>query len=244
LTVDDLFEEPKGAPDPRAHSPAGVVLEAHQLRKAFGADEALRGVSVRIWAGEVVAVTGPSGCGKSTLLHCLAGVLRPDSGSVLYQGRDISMLAPKEVSALRRESFGFVFQSGQLVPELRAVDDVALPLVLGGISRRSALERAHAMLERVGVGHLADRRPDHLSGGQAQRVAIARALIAQPQVVFADEPTGALDSETGQAVMDLFLELVAQNGVTLVVVTHDPRVAAQAGRVLAMSDGAVEGGTV
>lgn len=219
-----------------------VLLNASEVVKTFGEDRALRGVSLAVSAGEVVAVVGPSGCGKSTLLHCLAGVLMPDRGEVSYKGAALKAMTAGQLSSLRSTQFGFVFQFGQLVPELRAVDNVALPLMLAGVPRRSALARAAGALDRLSVGQLAARRPGQMSGGQAQRVAIARALVGEPAVVFADEPTGSLDSETGSAAMSLFLEVVRERRAALVLVTHDASVAAQADRVIAMRDGQVEAG--
>jgi putative ABC transport system ATP-binding protein len=213
------------------------VIEGRSLSKRFDRTQALRGADAQIHAGEVVAVMGPSGSGKSTLLHCLAGILRPDEGEVWFRGRRIDSLSESKRTALRRVAFGFVFQFGQLVPELTALENVALPLLLGGKHRREALTEARGWLDRLEVGGLSDSRPGELSGGEGQRVAIARGLVHHPRVVFADEPTGALDSLAGEAVMNLLVEQASELGTTVVLVTHDARVAAYAGREIVLRDG-------
>lgn len=202
---------------------------------------ALGGVSLVIERGESLAVMGPSGSGKTTLLHVLAGILRPTSGQVLWNGRDVARLGDRERTVLRRQDFGFVFQQGMLLPELPAVENVALPLMLGGTRRREASRRAAALFAPLGLAGLERRRPGELSGGQAQRVAIARALVGRPGVVFADEPTGALDQTTSGEVMRHLTDLTADHGASLVVVTHDENVAAWCSRILRMRDGLVEG---
>ena len=182
---------------------------------------------------------GPSGSGKSTLLHCLAGVLVPDAGRVFFDGRRARQpLRPASAPRIRRTSLGFVFQFGQLVPELPARENVMLPLVLGGMRRRAARAEADAWLDRRRPAGLGDRLPGELSGGQGQRVAVARALVHRPVVVFADEPTGALDSLAGEAVMELLTESARERGAALVIVTHEPRVAAYADREVFVRDGA------
>jgi putative ABC transport system ATP-binding protein len=216
------------------------VLEGVGLRKRFGLTEALRGASLTVASGEVVAVMGPSGSGKSTLLHCLAGILRPDGGSVVFAGRRVDELGDRQRTELRRGAFGFVFQFGQLVPELTAVENVAAPLLLAGRRRRPAIAAASAWFERMGLEGLEGRLPGELSGGQAQRVAVARALVAKPRVVFADEPTGALDSTAGDDVMELLVASVREQEAAAVVVTHEPRVAAFADRTVLVRDGQVE----
>jgi putative ABC transport system ATP-binding protein len=215
------------------------ILTARAVTKAFGATPALRGADLTVDAGEVLAVAGPSGSGKSTLLHCLAGVLRPDSGEIWFAGRRVDRLSTRARTLLRRDGFGFVFQFGQLVPELPVVDNVMLPLLLAGGRRPAARTRAMELLERLEVGELARRRTGELSGGQAQRVAVARALVARPQVVFADEPTGALDTLSGERVMDLLTEAAREQGATVVLVTHEDRVAAYADREVMVRDGRV-----
>jgi putative ABC transport system ATP-binding protein len=215
------------------------MVEARDLSLSFGATPALRGASVAVAAGELLAVMGPSGSGKSTLLHCLAGILVPDSGEVHLAGRRIDDRGEDERSALRRRRFGFVFQSGQLVPELTAAENVALPLLLGGTKRAAAMAEARGWLERMGLDDLGERRSGELSGGQAQRVALARGLVATPDVVFADEPTGSLDSLAGEQVMELLVGAVRDRGTTVVLVTHDARVAAYADREVIVRDGRV-----
>jgi putative ABC transport system ATP-binding protein len=215
------------------------VVEARDVHLSFGPTPALRGASLAVTAGEVVALMGPSGSGKTTLLHCLAGILTPDAGEVLFQGRRIDGLGEEERSRLRRERFGFVFQFGQLVPELTAEENVALPLLLGGIRRAAALREARAWLDRLDLQGLGGRRSGELSGGQAQRVALARALVTRPDVLFTDEPTGSLDSLTGEHVMELLVGTARAQGATVLVVTHEARVAAYADREVVVRDGTV-----
>ncbi|MFC4032701.1 ABC transporter ATP-binding protein [Streptomyces polygonati] len=215
----------------------GPLLVATDLRKVYGPTPALDGADFTIRAGEVVAVMGPSGSGKSTLLHCLAGIVRADSGAVRYRGRDLTAMSDGERSALRRSDFGFVFQFGQLVPELTCLENVAMPLRLGGLRRREAEERAAGWLGRLEVADIADKRPGEVSGGQGQRVAVARALVGQPRVVFADEPTGALDSLNGERVMRLLTDAAHDTGAAVVLVTHEARVAAYSDREVVVRDG-------
>lgn len=200
---------------------------------------ALAGVDLQIAAGESVAIMGPSGSGKTTLLHCLAGILPTTSGRVVWNGRDLAEMSDGERTALRRADFGFVFQSGQLLPELPADENAALPLMLGGVARQQAIGAARQWLDYLGLAGMADRRPGELSGGQAQRVAIARALTCSPGVIFADEPTGALDQQTGYEVLHVLRDATHATGASLVVVTHDPQVAAWCGRTVRMRDGRV-----
>ncbi|TNH31678.1 ABC transporter ATP-binding protein [Micromonospora orduensis] len=216
-----------------------VVIEARDVTFAFGQTPALRGASVAVDAGEILAIMGPSGSGKSTLLHCLAGILVPDSGEILFDGIRVHAMAETQRSSLRRDRFGFVFQFGQLVPELTAVENVALPLLLSGVRRSQALPKARAWFARLGLDGLEHRRSGELSGGQAQRVALARGLVAEPQVLFADEPTGALDSLTGEQVMDLLVGTAREQGTTVILVTHEPRIAAYADREVMVRDGRV-----
>ncbi|MFI5661194.1 ABC transporter ATP-binding protein [Streptomyces sp. NPDC051684] len=215
------------------------LVAARDVVLSFGSTPALRGAELSVAQGEIVAVTGPSGSGKSTLLHCLAGILVPDEGEIHYDGRRIDALREAERSALRRDRFGFVFQFGQLVPELTAEENVALPLLLARGRRTSALREARSWFKRLGLAGLEGRRSGELSGGQAQRVALARALVARPRVLFADEPTGALDSLTGEQVMDLLVGSAREQGTTVVLVTHEPRVAAFADREVIVRDGRV-----
>ena len=222
------------------------LLELRDLHKDFGPTPALRGIDLDIHRGEVLAVMGPSGSGKSTLLHCMAGVLSPDRGTVTYArpaDRDelvvVSALDETARSALRLADFGFVFQYGQLLPELTAVDNVTIPLLLAGTRRPEALLRSAVLLERLGLGGQEDKLPAELSGGQAQRVALARALVTEPVVLFADEPTGSLDSLAAENVLTLMLELVREVGTTVVMITHDARTAAYADREVIVRDGTI-----
>lgn len=216
-----------------------LLISARGLEKHHGQTHALRGVDVSIYQGEIVAVMGPSGSGKSTLLHCLAGVIIPDTGQVHVGETAVSELGEDRRSHFRLTQLGFVFQFGQLLPELSAEDNVALPLMLAGTSRAKALPRAHSWLERLGLDGLEHRLPAELSGGQAQRVALARALVNDPAVLFADEPTGALDSLTAEKVMTTLTELARSTGTTLVIVTHDARVASYSDRAIFIRDGRV-----
>jgi putative ABC transport system ATP-binding protein len=198
---------------------------------------ALSHVSMNLAAGESLAVMGPSGSGKSTLLHVLAGIVQPTSGTVRFAGTDMAQLSDAERTKLRRSQFGFVFQSGQLLPELPALENIALPVMLSGMEYKQAISMAFSWLDALGMGELAQRRPGEMSGGQMQRVAIARALCIRPSVVFADEPTGALDRSTGANVMTILTQACRQNGASLIVVTHDASVAAFCGRTITMRDG-------
>ncbi|MFJ3894100.1 ABC transporter ATP-binding protein [Streptomyces sp. NPDC090083] len=218
---------------------AAPLLAARDLAKAHGRTRALTGASADLHTGEILAVTGPSGSGKSTLLHCLAGIVRPDTGTVTYSGQRLDGLPEKRLSRLRRTEFGVVFQFGQLIPELTAVDNVALPLLLAGASRTEARAAAGEWLERFGVRGQAELRPGGLSGGQAQRVALARALVTSPKVVFADEPTGALDSLASEQVMTALVTAARESGTAVLLITHDAQVAAYADRELRLTDGTV-----
>ncbi|MFC5910060.1 ABC transporter ATP-binding protein [Streptacidiphilus monticola] len=216
---------------------ATPLLSAAGLHKSYGPTPALAGADFAISAGEIVAVMGPSGSGKSTLLHCLAGIVKPDSGAVQYAGQVLSDLSDARRSALRRSDFGFVFQFGQLVPELTCLENVALPLRLAGAKRREAEARAAEWLDRLEVRELAAKRPGEVSGGQGQRVAIARSLATRPRVVFADEPTGALDSLNGERVMQLLTAAARDTSAAVVLVTHEARVAAWSDREVVVRDG-------
>jgi putative ABC transport system ATP-binding protein len=226
-------------PDVAASRSRECVLEARDLYRSFGATPALRGASVAVTAGELLAVMGPSGSGKSTLLHCLAGILRPDGGEVRFRGERTDTLGEQARSTLRRDHFGFVFQFGQLVPELTAEENVSLPLLLAGARRARAVQEARGWLAQLGLEGLESRRSGELSGGQAQRVALARGLVTHPEILFADEPTGSLDSLTGEHVMELLVGAVREQGTTVVLVTHEPRVAAYADREIVVRDGRV-----
>jgi putative ABC transport system ATP-binding protein len=220
-----------------------VTISASAIARTYELDgvsvPALRGVSLTIDAGDYVAIVGPSGSGKSTLMHLLGALDRPTSGQLVIGGRDVASLSPPEMARLRNETIGFVFQSFHLLPRTSAVDNVALPLVYRGLGARQRRARAAAMLERVGLGHRLQHRPNQLSGGEQQRVAIARALVTDPEVLLADEPTGNLDTVTGAAVLALLEELNAESQVALVLVTHDRDVAARAHRQIVMRDGVI-----
>ena len=216
------------------------IIEARGLRKAYGRTEALRGATLSVREGEVVAVTGPSGSGKSSLLLCLAGVVRPEAGEVTYAGTRLDDLSEARRTRLRRREFGLVLQFGQLVPELTAEQNVALPLLLEKHSRAAATTAARGWLERLGASELATATPGEMSGGEQQRVAVARALVSGPRVVFADEPTGALDTVSSEEVLTALLDAARSADATVVMVTHDNRVAARADREVVLRDGVVE----
>ncbi|MEV0849932.1 ABC transporter ATP-binding protein [Streptomyces sp. NPDC049954] len=217
--------------------PEGSLLSAQGIRKTYGRTPALDGADFSIHPGEVVAVMGPSGSGKSTLLHCLAGIVPPDEGLIVYGGAELSAMPESRRSALRRSDFGFVFQFGRLVPELTCVENVALPLRLNGVRRKEAEQHALSWMERLEVADLRGSRPGEVSGGQGQRVAVARALVTSPRVLFADEPTGALDSLNGERVMELLTEAARSTDAAVVLVTHEARVAAYSDREVVVRDG-------
>jgi putative ABC transport system ATP-binding protein len=216
-----------------------TIIEARNVVKSFGQTPALRGASLTVRRGEILAVMGPSGSGKSTLLYCLAGILTPDEGDVWFDGRRLDTLSEDRRSDLRRDRFGFVFQFGQLIPELTAEENVAMPLLLGGMRRGPALAEARPWFGRLGLDGLEHRRSGELSGGQAQRIALARGLVARPEVLFADEPTGSLDSMSGELVMRLLTVAAREQGTTVILVTHEARIAAYAGREVVVRDGTV-----
>lgn len=216
-----------------------TTLKLNDVTKNFGGTDVLSGITLELSPGETAAIMGPSGSGKSTLLHCMSGVLLPTTGRVHFGATDLTELTDGDRSHLRLSSFGFVFQDGQLLPELTAAENIALPATLTGTSRRKARRRAVHLLDQLGLGEFADRRPGQLSGGQAQRVAIARALATEPAVIFADEPTGALDQATGHDVMQMLTTLVHQQGSTLVLVTHDAQVADWLDRRIELRDGII-----
>ena len=219
------------------------VVRLHSVRKVYGSERngvvALDGVTLGIARGTFTAVMGPSGSGKSTALHCAAGLDRPTSGSVLLDGQEITGLTERELTKLRRERIGFVFQSFNLLPALTVVENVALPLRLAG--RRPKRSQVDDVIARVGLADRRRHRPGELSGGQQQRVAIARALITEPAVIFGDEPTGALDTRTALEVLALLRQAVRDVGQTVVIVTHDPVAAAHADRVVFLADGQIAG---
>jgi putative ABC transport system ATP-binding protein len=214
-------------------------LEAKAVTKSFGATPALQGATLAVARGEILAIMGPSGSGKSTLLYCMAGIIEPDGGEAWFDGERLDTLDEAERSRLRRTSVGFVFQFGQLVPELTAEENVALPLLLNGTRRKKAFAVARSWFPRLGIENLERQRTGEMSGGQGQRVAIARALAIEPPVLLADEPTGALDSLASEEVMELLVSIAREQGTTVAIVTHDPRVAAYADRDVILRDGRV-----
>ena len=217
------------------------VISAKNIKKSYGQTEVLHGVSLDVKQGEVLAIMGPSGSGKSTLLHSLAAIIPVDSGEIVFGGHNIGKFSDNKRSILRRTAFGFVFQFSQLVPELSVIDNVALPLLLNGVSRNKAYAEAKRWLEAVGLSDKHDSTPGEISGGQAQRVAIARAMVAQPKILFADEPTGSLDSLNSEHVMELFIKTAKDNGTTVIMVTHEPTIAAYADREIVVRDGIIVG---
>jgi len=240
--MDRSHGSPAGLPRADGATPVSTddkIIEARHIVRSFGQTPALRGADVSVRPGEVLAVMGPSGSGKSTLLHCLAGILTPDEGEVWFAGARLDTLSEAERSRLRRDRFGFVFQFGQLVPELTAEENVALPLLLSGARRKEALSKARTWFAELGLDGLELRRSGELSGGQAQRVALARALVAGPEILFADEPTGSLDSVAGEHVMSLLATTAREHGTTVILVTHEARVAAYADREVVVRDGRV-----
>jgi putative ABC transport system ATP-binding protein len=218
-----------------------VAVEAVDLARRYGEGEnavdALRGVSLQVPAGQYTAVMGPSGSGKSTLMHILAGLDRPTDGSVSIGGREISAMSDKALTKLRRDNVGFIFQAFNLLPTLTAEENILLPSRIAG--RKVDDDVLDALVERVGLSERRDHKPSELSGGQQQRVAVARALVSRPTILFADEPTGNLDSRSGAEILGLLRETVDQDGQTILMVTHDPRAAAQADRVLFLADGQI-----
>jgi putative ABC transport system ATP-binding protein len=223
-----------------SHEQRGTpLLRCEGLRVTYGLTRALDGVDLTVERGDSIAIVGSSGSGKSTLLHCLSGLVTPGEGRVCFNGRDLNTMSDAERSAMRRQRFGFVFQFGHLVPELTALENVSLNLRLNGIGRRPAEDTARSWLRDLGVEELARRRPGEMSGGQQQRVAVARALAPDPDIIFADEPTGALDTTNGELVLDLLSQQVRNRRCALVIVTHDDKIAAYAEREVVLRDGRV-----
>lgn len=229
------------------------MLRLESVRKTYsqgsGASirevEAVRGVSLSIGAGEFVSIMGPSGSGKSTLMHLLGALDTPTSGRALFEGTDLATLSDSERSKLRRDRIGFIFQFFNLLPNLRAAENVALPLFLAGVGRKNALRRAAECLERVGLSQRADHLPDELSGGEMQRVAVARALAPRPRAILCDEPTGNLDSANAKSILDLLRSLPDMGkeggaGTSVIMVTHDPGAGAMADRIIRVRDGVIE----
>lgn len=215
------------------------TVQAKDVKKSFGLTPALQGANLKVKPGEILAIMGPSGSGKSTLLHCIAGIFKPDEGEVWFGGQRLDQMGEDARTKLRRRSFGFVFQFGQLVPELTAEDNIALPLLLNRVNRSEAYTRARSCFKRLGIEGMEKHRTGEMSGGQSQRVALARALVIQPKVLFADEPTGSLDSLASERVMELLVSAAREQGTTVVLVTHDPRIADYADREVLVRDGKV-----
>ncbi len=220
-----------------------AIVETSQLTKIYGKDEtavtALNGINLQIEPGTFVAIMGPSGCGKSTLLHLIGGLDKPTSGSIIVEGSDLAKLDDTQLTELRRRKIGFVFQYFNLIPVLSALENAALPLTLDGVKQSEALERAAEWLTRIGLKDRISHRPDELSGGQQQRVAMARALVAEPALVLADEPTGNLDTRASDEIVLLLKQISEQWDRTVVMVTHDPRIAAHADRIIFLKDGSI-----
>lgn len=216
-----------------------ALLEVQDVRLVLGKTVALAGVNATVSGGEIVALTGPSGSGKSSLLYCMSGIVQPTSGTVIFNGTSLTRASESDLSRLRREQFGFVFQFGELVPELTLGENVSLPLEINGVSKRQRAERVAEILARLDIDGQADRRPAQVSGGQAQRAAVARALVHQPSVVFADEPTGSLDSKNSDIVLQAMLDVAREQSSAVIIATHDPAVASSAGRTITLADGHV-----
>lgn len=218
-----------------------IIISAKDIKKAYGKTHALRGASLEVKKGEVLAIMGPSGSGKSTLLHSLAAIISVGSGEIRLNGKRIDKLPDDKRSILRRTMFGFVFQFGQLVPELTVEDNVALPLLLNKKDKKEAYKKAKRWIAEVGLSGKENNLPGELSGGQAQRVAIARAMVIEPQILFADEPTGSLDTFNSEKVMELFIKTAKEHGTTVIMVTHEPSIAAYADREIVVRDGKIVG---
>ena len=218
-----------------------VIISAKDIKKAYGKTHALRGASLEVKKGEVLAIMGPSGSGKSTLLHSLAAIISVDNGEIKLNGKRIDKLPDDKRSILRRTMFGFVFQFGQLVPELTVEDNVALPLLLNKKDKKEAYKKAKRWIAEVGLSGKENNLPGELSGGQAQRIAIARAMVIEPQILFADEPTGSLDTFNSEKVMELFIKTAKEHGTTVIMVTHEPSIAAYADREIVVRDGKIVG---
>ncbi len=217
------------------------MLSANSISKKYTNLNVLRQVSLQVAQGEVVAIIGASGAGKSTLLHILGALDKPDSGTVIIKDTPLFSLSAKKLARFRNKHIGFVFQFHHLLPEFSAVENVAIPLWIAGLSKKAGVEKAARMLEQVGLSHRLDNKPSELSGGEQQRVAIARAIINAPQLLMADEPTGNLDSTNAMAIHELFLELRKKLGITIIMITHNEQLAALTDRTLMMKDGEIVG---
>lgn len=215
------------------------MIELDNITRSFGTLQVLKGISLKVDKGEVVSITGPSGAGKTTLLQIMGSLDKPDSGRVLYNGQDITRMGEKELSAFRNRHIGFVFQFHQLLPEFTALENITIPMLIGGCNMRQATVRAKELLELMGLADRADHKPAQLSGGEKQRIAVARALANQPDVILADEPSGSLDTKNKEELHKLFFNLRDKLGQTFVIVTHDESLASMTDRTIHLLDGAV-----
>ncbi len=215
------------------------MIEAKDIFKSYDTVEVLKGISLKIDAGEVVSITGDSGAGKSTLLHVLSSLDQPNSGEILFEGQDLARLSKNQLAKFRNKEVGFVFQNHQLLPELNALENVCLPAWIGKTSKSEAFEKATELLNYLGMNHRAEHRPGQMSGGEQQRIAVARALINSPKVVFADEPTGNLDSKNADLLHEYFLKLRDEFNTSFVIVTHNRQLAEQTDRIIALKDGKI-----
>ena len=215
------------------------MIELDNITRSFGSLQVLKGISLTVDKGEIVSITGPSGAGKTTLLQIMGSLDKPDSGRVLYDGRDITGMNEKEISAFRNKHIGFVFQFHQLLPEFTALENITIPMLIAGNSRKQATIRASELLDMLGLADRADHKPSELSGGEKQRIAVARALANQPDVILADEPSGSLDTKNKEELHKLFFNLRDQLGQTFVIVTHDESLAAMTDRTIHLLDGSI-----
>lgn len=213
------------------------MIQLHGITKSFGSLQVLRGIDLQVSKGEVVAIVGPSGAGKTTLLQIMGTLDRPDEGEVIIDGQNVSRLSSTKLAHFRNKNIGFVFQFHQLLPEFTALENVMIPALIGGTSKREARQRAQELLEFMGLADRAEHKPNQLSGGEKQRVAVARALVNHPAVVFADEPSGSLDTHNKEELHRLFFDLRDRMGQTFVIVTHDESLASQTDRTIHMLDG-------
>ena len=215
------------------------MIELDNITRSFGTLQVLKGISLKVDRGEIISITGPSGAGKTTLLQIMGSLDKPDSGSVVYNGQDITRMNEKEISAFRNKHIGFVFQFHQLLPEFTALENITIPMLIGGSNMRQATAKAKELLELMGLADRADHKPSELSGGEKQRIAVARALANQPDVILADEPSGSLDTKNKEELHKLFFNLRDQLGQTFVIVTHDESLAAMTDRTIHLLDGAI-----
>lgn len=215
------------------------MIELENITRSFGSLQVLKGISLKVEKGEIVSITGPSGAGKTTLLQIMGSLDKPDSGRVLYNGQDITLMGEKELSAFRNKHIGFVFQFHQLLPEFTALENITIPMLIGGSNMRQATARAKELLKLLGLADRADHKPSELSGGEKQRIAVARALANQPDVILADEPSGSLDTKNKEELHKLFFNLRDKIGQTFVIVTHDESLASTTDRTIHLLDGAI-----